>query len=157
MDSGASSLPRPGSAGEVESMTVPECTVATEAVDASGCAGESQTKDDFTSVEFTDSDDGLSTKDQATQTISPHMVNEMTQYRDPDDFGSGTDTDASTDSSLQPIIFSAIGARRRRLRASDWLMPDQPPTEGSIQYTGNGHAGERDAGPEQNARNNPSQ
>ena len=137
-------------------MTVPGSTVATGAGDASGYAGESQNNDDFTSVAFTDSDDELSTKEQATQTIAPHMVNDMTQYSDPDEFGSGTDTDASTNSSLQPVIFSALGARRRRLQVSEWLMPDQPPTADSIQYTGNGHAGERDAGPEHNGHNNPS-
>ena len=138
-------------------MAMPGSTAATGADNASGYAEERQNKDDFTSVAFTSSDDELPTKEQATQTIAPHMVNEMTQYSDPNEFGSGTDTDASTNSSLQPVIYSALGARRRRLQVSDWLMPDQPPTAGSIQYTGNGHAGERVAGPECDDHNNPSQ
>ena len=138
-------------------MAMPESTAATGADNASGYAEERQNKDDFTSVAFTSSDDELPTKEQATQTIAPHMVNEMTQYSDPNEFGSGTDTDASTNSSLRPVIFSAHGARRRRLQISDWLMPDQTPTASSIQYTGNGHAGERVAGPENDDHNNPSQ
>ena len=104
--------------------------------------------DDFTSVAWSSSDYEPSTKDQAIQTMAPHMVNEMTQYSDPDDFGSDTDSGESTNSSQRPVIFASIGARRRRLRVSDWLMPDQTATADSIQYTGNGHAGERAARPD---------
>ena len=104
--------------------------------------------EDFTSVEWSSSDAEPSTKDQAVQTMAPHMVNELTQYSDPDDFGSDTDPGESTNSSQRPVIFASIGARRRRLRVADWLMPDHVATADSIQYTGNGHTEERAARPD---------
>ena len=117
-------------------------------VNVEGPVEGSPDNDDFTPGAWSSSDYEPSTKDQAIQTMAPHMVNEMTQYSDPDEFGSDTDSGESTNSSQRPVIFASIGARRRRLRVSDWLMPDQTATADSIQYTGNGHAGERAARPD---------
>ena len=105
---------------------------------------------DFTSVTFNSSDDEPPTRDRGTQTMVPHLVNNVTQYSDPDHFGTDTDTDETTSSSRRPVLFSSLGARRRRhrLRVSDWLMPNPPITESSIQYTGNGHSSVRPDEPE---------
>ena len=128
-------------------MATPGHIEATGEANVEGPAEGSPDNDDFTSVAWSPSDYEPSTKDQAIQTMAPHMVNEMTQYRDPDDFGSDTDSGESTPSPQRPIIFASIGARRRRLRVSDWLAPAQTATADSIQYTGNGHAGARAARP----------
>ena len=121
-------------AGEEDPVVAPavECPVA----------------EDFTSVEWSSSDAEPPTKDQAVQTMAPHLVNEWTQYSDPDDIGSETDTGESTNSSQRPVLFASTGARRRRLWVADWLMPDHAATEDSIQYTGNGHTGGRAEEPE---------
>ena len=105
---------------------------------------------DFTSVTFDSSDDEPPTRDRSAQTIAPHQVNAATQYSDPDHFGTDTETDESTSSSRRPVLFSALGARRRRhrLRVSDWQMPNPSVSESSIRYTGNGHRPGQHDGPE---------
>ena len=148
MDDGAFPDPQLGTASGEDSMATPGHIEATGEANVEGPVEGSPDNDDFTSVAWSSSDYELSTKDQAIQTMAPHMVNEMTQYSDPDEFGSDTDPGESTTSSQRPVISASIGARRRRLRVSDWLMPDQTATADSIQYTGNGHAGERAARPD---------
>ena len=148
MDNDASPTTRMGTArGEDPVETIGHRDITGEVSVASPAEG-GPGSDDFTSVAWNSSDDKPSTKDQAVQTMAPHMVNEMTQYSDPDDFGSDTDSGESTNSSQRPVLFASIGTRRRRLRVSDWLMPDQTATADSIQYTGNGHAGDRAARPD---------
>ena len=146
MESGALSCPHCGTTRAGELTAVPGHPNATGADQASGPAEGRRDQEDFTSVVFDSSEDEPPTKNQGTQTMAPPMVNEMTQYSDPNEFESETDTDESTNSSLRPI-FSMRGTRRRRLRISDWLMPDPIATEDSIQYTGNGHVEGRAAGP----------
>ena len=148
MDNGTFPDQQLGTASGEDSMAPPGHIEATEEANVEGSVEESPDNDDFASVAWSSSDYEPSTKDQAVQTMDPHMVNEMTQYSDPDDFGSDTDSRESTPSSQRPIIFASIGAGRRRLRVSDWLMPDQTATADSIQYTGNGHAGARAARPD---------
>ena len=134
-------------------MTTPGHIVAAGEANVVGSVEGSPDSDDFTSVAWNSSDNEPSTKEQAVQTMAPHMVNERTQYSDPDEFGSDTDPGDSTPSSQRPVIFASIGARRRRLRVSDGLMPDQTATADSIQYTGNGHTGEWAARPDNDSSN----
>ena len=148
MDDGSFPDPQLGVASGENSMAEPGHIAATGAADVEGPVEESPDSDDFPSVAWSSSDYGPSTRDQAVQTmVAPHMVNEMTQYRDPDDFGSDTDSSASTPSSQRPVIFASIGARRRRLRVSDWLVPARTAAADNTQLIANGHVGERAEGP----------
>ena len=141
---GNASFPQDGDTGRDEVVVSSSEQVDTQV--GHGAVGIDQGRrdhdGDFTSVTFDSSDDSPPTRDQGSQTLTPHLVNNMTQYSDPDHFGSDTSTNETESSSRRPVLFSAQAAprrTRRRLLVSDWLLPNPPITEDSVQYTGNGH------------------